>query len=143
METNKKFRIFLVDDDAFCMNVYQQHLTNLGYNDITGFGNGHDCLNHLNEQPDVIFLDYEMVNLTGLEVLKKIKRVNPDIFIIFLSGQASIMTAVNALKFGAFDYIVKGMYELENITKVLNKVADIHELMKQKKPSLINKLFTF
>jgi len=142
METNKNFRIFLVDDDTFCMGIYRQHLASLGYNDITGFGNGHDCLNHLTEQPDVIFLDYEMSNLSGLEVLKKIKRVNPDIFVVFLSGQASIMTAVNALKFGAFDYIVKGMYELDNITKVLNKIADVIELMRRKKPSMINKFFT-
>jgi DNA-binding NtrC family response regulator len=143
METDKKFKIFLVDDDAFCMGIYQQHLASLGHKDVTGFGNGHDCLNHLTEQPDVIFLDYEMVNLTGLEVLKKIKRVNPDIFVIFLSGQANIMTAVNALKFGAFDYIVKGMHELDNMTKVLNKITDVIELMKRKKPSLINKFFTF
>ena len=143
METNNKYKIFLVDDDAFCLGLYREHLAGLGYDDITSFANGPDCLNQLTQQPDVIFLDYEMDNLTGLEVLKKIKRFNPDIFVIFLSGQASIMTAVNALKFGAFDYIVKGMFERENITKVLGKIGEVKELMKKEKPTLINKIFSF
>jgi polysaccharide export outer membrane protein len=143
LETNNTFKIFLVDDDIFCLNLYREHLTNLGYDDISSFDNGPDCLNQLTQQPDVIFLDYEMDNLTGLEVLKKIKRFNPDIFVIFLSGQASIMTAVNALKFGAFDYIVKGMFERENIIKVLGKIVEVKELMKKGKPTLINKIFSF
>jgi DNA-binding NtrC family response regulator len=143
METNNKYKIFLVDDDAFCLSFYREHLAGIGYDDVTGFGNGADCLNQLTQQPDVIFLDYGMDNLTGIEVLKKIKRFNPDIYVVFLSGQANIMTAVNALKFGAFDYIVKGINELDSMTKVLRKVDEIKELMKKEKPTLINKLFSF
>jgi DNA-binding NtrC family response regulator len=143
METNNKYKIFLVDDDAFCLGLYQEHLANLGYNDVTSFENGADCLNQLTQQPDIIFLDHGMDSLTGIEVLKKIKRFNPDIFVVFLSGQANIMTAVNALKFGAFDYIVKGIYELENIAKVLGKITNVKELMKKEKPGFISKLFSF
>jgi DNA-binding NtrC family response regulator len=143
METENKFKIFLVDDDAFCLSLYREHIANLGYDDLTSFENGADCLNLLTQQPDVIFLDHGMDNLTGIEVLKKIKRFNPDIYVVFLSGQESIMTAVNALKFGAFDYIVKGINEFENITKVLAKIAQVKELVKKEKPGLINKLFSF
>ena len=53
------------------------------------------------------------------------------------------MTAVNALKFGAFDYIVKGVNELESITKVLAKIAEVKELMRKERPRFINKLFSF
>ena len=122
METNSNMRIFLVDDDAFCMNVYKQHLNTLGYFDVVGFSNGPDCLNNLSFKPDVIFLDHGMDFLTGLEVLKKIRVANPDIFVVFLSGQANLLTAVKALKLGATDYIVKGIYDLANITKVLNTI---------------------
>jgi len=122
METNNNMRIFLVDDDEFCMNVYKQHLNSLGYFDVAGFSNGPDCLNNLSFGPDVIFLDHGMDYLTGLEVLKKIKVYAPDIFVVFLSGQANLLTAVKALKLGATDYIVKGIYDLVNITKVLNTI---------------------
>lgn len=115
-------RIFLVDDDAFCMNIYKQHLNSLGYYDVMSFSNGPDCLNNLSSKPDVIFLDHGMDYLTGLEVLKKIRTYDPGIFVVLLSGQANLLTAVKALKLGATDYIVKGAYELVNITKVLNAI---------------------
>jgi len=143
METNNKFKIFLVDDDAFCLQVYQQHLNRLGHTLITTFNSGSDCLNHLTELPDIIFLDHGMDILNGLEVLKKIKRFNPDIYVIFLSGQENIATAVDALKYGAFDYIIKGDDDLAHITKALQKIAEIKELLKQRNPGFIKKLLTF
>lgn len=143
MEPIKEFKIFLVDDEPFCLNLYKQYFNNLGYGDVTGFDNGPDCLNYLTRQPDVIFLDYEMDDLTGIEVLKKIKRFNPDIFIVFLSGQENIDTAVNALKFGAFDYIVKGAGDMLKLTRVLGKINEVKEAMRAEQPTLINKLFHF
>src|SRR3954466_3149319 len=101
METNDNVRIFLVDDDAFCMSLYKQHLNGLGYYDVMGFNNGPDCLNNLTLKPHIIFLDHGMDYLTGLEVLKKIRACDPEIYVVFLSGQANIITAVKALKLGA------------------------------------------
>ncbi|WGQ10618.1 response regulator [Pedobacter gandavensis] len=140
METSRTFKIYLVDDDTFCLNLYKLHLENLDYSDITLFDNETTFLNHLTESPDVIFLDYELSDLSGIEVLKKIKRFNPDLFVVFLSGQASIGTAVNALKFGAFDYIVKGPEEFTQITKVLLKIKEIKELMLLNKPGFLSKI---
>jgi polysaccharide export outer membrane protein len=125
MITNNKLRIFLVDDDSYCVNIYKQHLSNLGYTDVTTFSSGPEYLNNLTQTPGVIFLDHGMDYITGLEVLRKIKQSNPEIIVVFLSGEANILTAVKALKLGAIDYIVKGRNELENITKVLNKIAAI------------------
>lgn len=142
METNPKFKIFLIDDDIFCLNLYKIYLENAGYQDVTIFENETICLNHLTERPDVIFLDYGLNNISGIEVLKKIKRFNPDIFVVFLSGQANIPTAVNALKFGAFDYIVKGTDESAQITRVLHKIEGIKEAMKQKAPGFFRKIFS-
>lgn len=111
-----------MDDDSFCMGVYRQYLNSLGYYDVTSFENGPDCLNNLGLKPDVIFLDHGMDYLTGLEVLKKIRAYNPHIFVVFLSGQANIITAVKALKLGATEYIVKGIYDLDNIKRVLSTI---------------------
>jgi len=143
MEPTKNFKIFLVDDESYCLHLYKQYFNNLGYDDVTSFNNGPDCLNYLTRQPDVIFLDYGMDDISGIDVLKKIKRFNPDIFVVFLSGQENIDTAVNALKFGAFDYIVKGTGDMLKLTKVLNKINDVKELMGAESPTLINKLLAF
>jgi DNA-binding NtrC family response regulator len=142
METNLNLKIFLVDDDVFCLNLYRKHLENLGYTEIYSFENGLDCIGRLTEKPEVIFLDYEMSSLTGTEVLKKIKRFDPDIFVVFLSGQKNIIPAVNALKYGAFDYIVKDDHQFENMTKVILKIIQVQELMKHRIPNIISKIFS-
>jgi DNA-binding NtrC family response regulator len=133
METINPMKIFLVDDDMFCLNMYKQHLDNLNYKNVTCFDSGEICLENLADLPDVIFLDHDMDSITGLEVLKKIKQFNPAIFVVLLSGKASLKTAVNALKFGAFDYIVKGLYEFENISKVLNNINKLKHPVAQAK----------
>lgn len=143
MQTNKSLKIFLVDDDAFCLNIFQQHLTNHGYTEVSLFSRGYDCLNELTQMPDVIFLDHGMDLISGLEVLKKIKRFNPDIYVVFLSGQEDIETAVNALKFGAFDYIIKGDKMLDGILRVIEKISEVKELLKVKNPNFIRKILSF
>jgi polysaccharide export outer membrane protein len=141
METNTPLKIFMVDDDMFCLNLYEQHLRNLGYSDIQTFDNGTSCLNSLMEQPDIIFLDHGMDILNGLDILKKIKRVDPDIYVVFISGQEDIQTAVNSLKYGALDYIVKRGNEAEKIEQVMVKILEIKELLKKGNRSIIRKFF--
>jgi polysaccharide export outer membrane protein len=120
---NKECRIFLVDDDPFCRSIYREHLSNLGFSDITDFENGVDCLSNLDKNPDIIFLDHGMGQLTGLEVLRRIKKSSQAVSVVFLSGEASLMTAVNALKAGAAEYIVKGRNDLANIAKIVASLA--------------------
>ena len=108
METNTELKIFVVDDDPFSLTMYEHHLRNLGYTNVTAFENGTACLNNLTKQPDLIFLDHQMEILNGVDVLKKIKRFNPNTFVVFISAQDDVQTAVNSLKYGAFDYIIKG-----------------------------------
>ncbi len=142
MENIKNLKIFVVDDDPFCAEMYKEHLLSTGYANITSYNNGQDCINHLTEQPDIIFLDYNMAPLDGLEVLKKIKRFNPDIYLVVLSGQEDMQVAINALKYGAFDYIIKGESDLDMINVVLQKIKNVMEMLEKKsaKPWFIPKL---
>lgn len=107
MATNADLKIFLVDDEPYCLDLYGRYLQNLGYGNVQYFSKSADCLDQLILQPDLIFLDYNMDNLNGIDVLKKIKRFDPNISIVFLSGQREISIALNALKYGALDYIRK------------------------------------
>ena len=133
-------KIFVVDDDVFTSAIFKQHLQNLGYDDITCFSSGTLCLNHLQERPDIILLDHEMGDLTGFDVLIKIKRFDPNIYVVMVSGQEDMMTAIDSLKYGAFDYIIKGDDTTDKITKVMERIGEIHRLIQQKKNNPFNKL---
>jgi len=120
-------KIFLVDDDPFSLSLAEQHILNLGYTDITSFTNGTDCLNNLTQKPDVIFLDHTMDILTGFEVLIKVKRFDLNIHVVIRSGQENLRLAVEAMKHGAFDYIIKGDREFECIEEVMKRIAQLQD----------------
>ncbi|AZA77137.1 response regulator [Chryseobacterium sp. G0186] len=143
METNKQnLKFFIVDDDRFCANVYEQYLKNHHYEDINCFGSGEESLDELQHKPDIIFLDHNMEDLNGFEVLKKIKRFDPNIYVIMVSAQENIDTAVNALKYGAFDYLVKDANVCEKMTETIDKILKIREEMSQNKLKGFRKFFS-
>jgi DNA-binding NtrC family response regulator len=129
MITNRDLKVFVVDDDAFCRELYAQYLHNLGFASVFLFEDGESCLNSMSQRPDIIFLDHDMQPLDGLEVMKKIKRTHPDIYLIIVSGQENIQVSVNALKYGAFDYIIKGDKDEEMIARVTEKIVHIMNLL--------------
>ena len=140
---SQPFKIFLVDDDPYFTGLLQQQLEGLGFKDISSFVKSADCLDQLTQKPDLVFLDFNMDNLNGIDILKKIKRFNPDQLVVFVSGQQKIDIAVNALKYGAFDYIIKEDISEARLKVVLEKVRHFQELLsKQQKRSRIKKLLS-
>lgn len=139
---NQNLKFFIVDDDKFCTMVYDQYLKNYQYDDITSFTNGEDCLDELHQKPDIIILDHNMEELNGFEVLKKIKRYDPNIYVIMVSAQENINTAVSALKYGAFDYLVKDEKVCEKIVQTVQKILDIKEEITQSKMKGLKKIFS-
>ncbi|MCC5916118.1 MAG: response regulator [Cryomorphaceae bacterium] len=135
MDTPVK-KIFLVDDDAFHLNMMKQILEGMGQTDVTIFESGVDCLDALHQNPEIIFLDHNMDVYSGFEVLKKIKRFNPNIFVVMVSAQEDIQTAVDSLKHGAFDYIRKESGLEETIRKTLEKIDDIRDALRSRKKSI-------
>ncbi|TAF68927.1 MAG: response regulator [Flavobacterium sp.] len=132
-------KLFIVDDDIFCANVYKQYLSNLNYSDITYFSNGHDCLNNLHQNPDIIFLNNDMGDLSGFEVLKKIKHQNPNIYVVMVSGQENISVAIDALKHGAFDYVIKDNYVCEKLKTIINKIAYVKIELYKSNPKIVKR----
>ncbi len=135
--------VFVVDDDRFHLEIMKQILSEAGINNITCFESGVDCLDRIHQKPDVIFLDHQMDIYTGQVTLRKIKRYNPNTFVVMVSAQENIDTAVETLKHGAFDYIRKNKNLESNIKNVLVKITEIRELLKERKPSLLKSIFKF
>lgn len=144
MATTSDLTIFIVDDDALCLTLYQQFLKQLGYSNIELFDSGSDCLDGLEEhEPDVIFLDYNMEGMNGLDVLKKIKEFNPNIIVFFISGQEDIEVAVNTIKHGAVDYIIKSSLNPEKMKAVMERIEAMKpEKIKKAKKTFLKKLFS-
>ena len=138
--------IFLVDDDVLCLNLYNQFLKQLGYNNVHMFDNGNDCLAGLDEfNPDIIFLDYNMDELNGIDVLKQIKKFNPSITVLFISGQEDIEVAVNTIQHGALDYIVKSSLSTEKMKSIMERIESRmppETIAPTDKKSLLKRLFS-
>lgn len=106
-------KIFIVDDDPVVAEMLKDHLAKMTSYDIKLFETGEECIKNLNEKPGIIFLDFYLnsVNrdaMDGLDVLQEIKKLDPEIDVVMLSGQDKIEVAVKTMQYGAFDYIVKG-----------------------------------
>ncbi|GAA0891223.1 response regulator [Fulvivirga kasyanovii] len=143
MKKSTQFKLFVVDDDPFYINLFAFQLSKLGYENVTTFSSGVACLENLDQKPDVVFLDHNMDTYSGYEVLKKIKRYDPNIYVVMISAQEEIKTAVDALKHGAFDYIQKGDNETKRIKSVLIKIHEVKELLEHTRPTIFKKLFQF
>src|SRR5204863_3811810 len=76
---------------------------------------------------DAAILDLRMPGLTGIEVLEQLKQVSPDTEVIIMTGHASVETAIDAVRLGAFDYITKPC-KLTQIETILRKVVERREL---------------
>jgi DNA-binding NtrC family response regulator len=131
MHLKKDFKIILLDNDLFYASLLQQHLVNLGYTDISIFSDPVACFNDLNPPADIIFYHHGEDFLMELEVLKKVKRHNPDIYMIFTCGTDDVETVIQSLKYGAFDYFVKGENDAKNIEAVLKKIHRVRELLQK------------
>lgn len=145
MPKNTNLHICLVDDDVLCLNLYKQFMKQLGYTNIELFDNGHDCLESLPEMhPDVIFLDYNMEGLNGMDVLKKIKEFDKNIVVLFISGQEDIQVAINAMKQGAVDYLVKSSLSTDKLREVMDRVEDLKPegAVAKPKKSFFKKIFS-
>ncbi len=105
--SEKPFKIFVVEDSEWYNRLLVHTLSLNPDYEIKSFFNGKDFLNSLFELPDIVTLDYRLPDMTGLEVLKKIREENSDVQVILISEQEDIDTVVTLLKLGAYDYIAK------------------------------------
>jgi DNA-binding NtrC family response regulator len=111
-------RILVVDDEPGIRKALSLLLKKEGYDIITA-GNGVDALNIFNNTPvDLVISDLKMVPITGIELLKELKKIDHTIEVIMITAFGTIESAVNAMKEGASDYITKPFNSDELIMRV-------------------------
>jgi two-component system, NtrC family, response regulator AtoC len=131
MKNSNGLKIFILEDDTWYGSMLQHYLSLNPDFEVKRFENSKDFFGRLYEQPDVVTLDYSMPDMDGSEVLKRIKEVHPGIQVIIISGQEDVRTAINLLKNGAFDYIVKDDDTKDRIWNSLMHLNEINGLRKE------------
>jgi DNA-binding NtrC family response regulator len=130
-------KIFVVEDDKFYNKLVEHHLRLNPDFEVETFFTGKSFLNKLGENPDIVTLDFGLPDMDGHEILEKVKKYDPGIHVVMISGQEDISTAVKLLKQGAYDYITKD----ENIKeRLLNTIRNIQTT--QKLRNQVNQLKT-
>jgi DNA-binding NtrC family response regulator len=132
--------IFVVEDDQFYGELLVYHLSMNPENQVERFTTAKDLMKNLHRNPGIITLDYSLPDMKGDELLRKIKEYDPNIAVIIVSGQEDISTAIEMLRQGAYDYIVKNEDTKNRLWKVINNVrqniemrGEIAELTKEVK----------
>jgi two-component system response regulator AtoC len=105
--TEKPLKIFVVEDNEWYNKLLAYTLSLNPDYEVRSFFNAGDFLKCLGESPDIVTLDYRLPDLSGLEVLKRIRQENDEIQVILISEQEDINLVVTLLKLGAYDYITK------------------------------------
>ncbi len=128
METPQK-KILIVDDDVDIRTILKDRLEILGYRVVTA-ENGQEALQLvILEEPDLMFLDLQMPELDGMEVLKRLKD-HSDLMVIIITAFGTIEKAVEAMKRGAFDFIAKP-FSPDHLSVVIKKALVCQALKRQ------------
>ena len=125
-----RFKILVIDDEPILRDSLRVALETSGYDVLTA-RTGEEGLDlSQRENPDLVLLDHWLPGMNGDEVLRRIKEMNPDIPVIVMTAQGSIELAVNAMKMGAFDFLIKP-FELDQIEALVKKGLERVRLKKE------------
>jgi DNA-binding NtrC family response regulator len=114
--------IFIVEDNSIYNKIIASHLRSKKFQRIESYLSGEECLKNLYKKPDIVIQDYLLDGISGIEVLRTAKKKLPGTEFIFLSGQDDLIIAVNSIKYGAIDYIVKNQFALNKLMDNIDKI---------------------
>jgi two-component system nitrogen regulation response regulator NtrX len=118
-----KSRILVIDDESAIRDSMKMILEYEGY-EFTGAATGQDGITSVERDlPDLVFLDIKMPGMDGLEVLQRLKAIDESLLIVVISGHATVSTAVEATKLGAFDFIEKPLASERVLVTIRNALS--------------------
>jgi DNA-binding NtrC family response regulator len=123
MGKTRKIKVLVVDNEVeFASTLVERlRLRNIV---AKGVFSGEDALSMITDcSPDVIILDLQMPDMSGLNVLSKVKDLDPSIEVILLTGHGSFEAGITGMELGAFDYIIKPV----DLTLLMEKIAEAYK----------------
>jgi len=123
-------RLLIVDDERIALKNLEHVMKKEGY-DVTGTQSGQNALKLLGEQGfDVVLTDLKMEKVDGMQILNKCNELYPDTEVIMITGYATLESAVQSMKHGAFYYIAKP-FKLNEVRKVVREAVEKVRLKKE------------
>lgn len=133
MRNTKNPLIFVVEDNQIYNKLIVSYLKTYKFTNVESYLTGEDVLKNMHKNPDIVIQDYLLDGMTGIEVLVKAKKIHPSVEFVFLSGNDNIDNAINSMKNGAYNYIVKDQMALHKLIDVIRKINSVSELVKTEK----------
>lgn len=127
-------KVFVVDDERIVRVTIADDLKDAGFR-VREFSSATPALQHIREvEPDVdlVITDLKMPEMDGLEFLRKLKQINPDIYVLMMTAHGSIQTAVEAMKLGAYDYLLKP-FNVDELLLIINRIREHKEIKAENK----------
>ncbi len=125
-----KIKLLFVDDDKTFSKVMKKELTRMGYSAVCA-DCGETAIDTLRKRNfEVVILDIKMPGIGGLNTLNKLKEIDPEMEVIMLTGRATIESAVESMKMGAYDYITKPC-RLSELDMLLQKAYEKRQISKE------------
>jgi DNA-binding NtrC family response regulator len=119
----KDYSILIIDDEEAQRNVLKGYLEKKGFK-LFSAASGTEGVKVVNNNVvDIILSDFKMPDITGLEVLEQVKKINPEISFVILTAYGTIENAVKAMRLGAFDYISKPV-DLDELDLLLDRIIE-------------------
>jgi len=121
--SNETAKILIVDDEEIALHNLKHVLKKEGY-DVTASQSGQRALQLLEEHSyDLVLTDLKMEKVGGMQILKRARELNPDIEVIMITGYATVDSAIEAMKAGAYHYIAKP-YKLDEARKIVREALE-------------------
>ena len=128
------FRVLVVDDEEEFLNHLVKRLKQREL-DVRGVLSGEEAIASIRQKPvEVVVLDVRMPGMDGIETLKEIKKIDPLVEVIILTGYADSDTAAEVMELGAFDYLMKPM----DLDDLIYKIQDAYQNRQFRQKSSLN-----
>ena len=113
-------RILVVDDELVIRDILCEFLALEGY-EVDNVGDGDEAIEKLRiKQYDIVITDLKMPNVSGIELLEKISEENIDVITVIMTGFGTVETAIEAMKKGAYDYVLKP-FKVEDVVRIIQR----------------------
>ena len=128
-------RFFVVDDDLDYAALLRYQLRRQGESEVLFFSDGESALEHLQAHPDavpdLVLLDVVMPGQGGLETLKQMKALQPEMPVVIVSAQSAVSVALEAMQLGAYDYITKGHDDTIKLASIVQHIRERADLVSE------------